>query len=110
MPGEFFTIIFYKKILTNHFFVTFKCRKAKDGDDNMKGGERWPIITGAVREQLINVLAIVGGLSSYGPLGMWPVIVRTMGVARRRTGRWGGGPLSGSGPSLFGTRGVAMTR
>ncbi len=34
MPGEFFTIILLKKILTNHLFVAFKYRKA-DGDDNL---------------------------------------------------------------------------
>ena len=43
MPGEFFTILFSKKILTNHFFVAFKCRKAKDGDDDVGGGER-PVV------------------------------------------------------------------
>ncbi len=34
MMGEFFTVLFYKKILTSKFFVTFKSRKAKDGDDD----------------------------------------------------------------------------
>ncbi len=30
---------FFKKILTNHFFVTFKCRNAKDGDDDHRRRE-----------------------------------------------------------------------
>ena len=34
MTGEFFTVLFYKKILTSQFFVTFKSRKANDGDDD----------------------------------------------------------------------------
>ncbi len=38
MPGEFFTVLFSKNILTNLFFVAFQCRKAKDGDNNVEGG------------------------------------------------------------------------
>ena len=34
MAGEFFTVLFSKKILTNNFFISFKCRKAKDGDND----------------------------------------------------------------------------
>ncbi len=40
MPGEFFTIILFEKILTNHVFIAFKCRKAKDRDDNHGGRRR----------------------------------------------------------------------
>ncbi len=66
----------FKKILTNHFyFVAFKCRKANDGDDDMKSGERWPIIAWAMLKR--------------------PVVVRAIGdVARRHMGRWGCGPSS----------------
>ena len=113
MPGEFFTVLFSKN--TNKpFSVSFKYSKAKDGDDNVEGGERWPVIARAVRERPVGILAIVGGRSSYGPLGMWPTIERATVAARRRAGRWGGGPLSygpqGSGPLLFGTRGKATRR
>ncbi len=59
MPGEFFYHSVYKKILTNHFyFVAFKFRKANDGDDDVKSGERWPVIARAVLERPIVVRAI----------------------------------------------------
>ncbi len=113
MPGEFFTIMFKKKLTNNFYFVTFKCRKANDGDDDMKGGERWPVIARSVLEQPVVLRAIgdvaccrmghwgcgplsygtqasgssllkplgrrTGGPSSYGPLGMWPIVVRDTG-------------------------------
>ncbi len=31
MAGDFFTILFLKKILTNNLFVSFKCRAATNG-------------------------------------------------------------------------------
>ncbi len=61
MPGEFFTVLFYKNIQTNHFFVAFTCRKAKDRNDDVGSGERWPVIAQAVRERPVDVLAAVGG-------------------------------------------------
>ncbi len=51
----------FQKNTNKPFFVAFKYRKVKDGDDNMEGVEMWPVIARAVREQPVNVLAVVGG-------------------------------------------------
>ncbi len=105
----------FQKILTNHFyFFAVKCRKANDGDEDVKSEERWPIIAWAMLERPVIVRAIGDvarrhtghwrcGPSSYGPwasgqcndgpLGRWPVVVRATYGPRER------------GPSLFETRG-----
>ncbi len=65
-----FLLLFYKKIQTKHFFVAFTCRKAKDGNDNMGCGERWPVIARAVLEKPDVVQVEEGGGRRRGPGGV----------------------------------------